>query len=167
VIDPKVYIKPTYKSEYISNVADKAPAFTYSRTRPPDKSKSQINLHDMSNPFPSTEVFRTIHKDRFVQDRTAGMPGYEKRQPFSVKEVQVDVGIGKLHETVPVSHQVHREPDMRLANVRGLRDDGIRPAGRSRAAMTTIPGYNIIPGVGGDSVPRFVFDAFEEKVPPH
>jgi hypothetical protein len=164
VIDPKVYIQPTYKTEYIANVAEKAPAIVYGKSAPRDKYFSQFKFHNVDQPFPTTESFQTTHKEKFRDDLTAGKLGYDKRQPFKVKEVQVDVGIGKLQETAPFSHDMNREPDMRLANVRGLRHDGIRPAGRSRAAMTTIPGYNIIPGVGGETVPRFVFDNYEDKV---
>ena len=128
---------------------------------PPDKNKSH-SLTDGALPFPPAEQFTSTYSRKMLPDRTAGQPGYEKRGAFKIKEVQIQLGADKkLHVTVPSSHVMHSEPDMRAANVRNLRDDGIRGAGLPR---TRLPYYNIVPGVGGDdpNQGRCVFDAYQD-----
>jgi hypothetical protein len=137
-----------------------APAFVYRKHMPPDKNKSNSHT-DGAVPFPPAEQFASTYSKKMLLDGTAGQPGYERTAAFKVKEVQIQLGDKKLHVTVPSSHTMHPEPDMRAANVRNLREDGIRSAGLPR---TRLPYYNIVPGVGGDDPAqgRCVFDAYQD-----
>ena len=128
---------------------------------PPDKNKS-TPLNDGATPFPPRDQFATTYARNMLLDKTAGQAGYEKRTAFKVKDVQISLGDNKLHVTAPSSHVMHPEPDMRAANVRNLRQDGIRGAGLTG---TRLPYYNIVPGVGGDnpSQGRCVFDAYQDN----
>ena len=95
-------------------------------------------------------------------DGTAGRPGYQKAEAFKVKEVQVQIGSGnKMQETAPYSHALHPELNLGAANVRNLRSDGLTTAGDKN---TRIPPWNPIPGVGGDTVQRCVFEAYQDSV---
>lgn len=129
---------------------------------PPDKNKS-TPLNDGATPFPPRDQFATTYARNMLLDKTAGQVGYEKRAAFKVKEVKVQLGADKkLHVTEPSSHSMHPEPDMRAANVRNLRQDGIRSAG---LPGTRLPYYNILPGVGGEdpNQGRCVFDAYQDR----
>jgi len=95
-------------------------------------------------------------------DGTAGRPGYQKAEAFKVKEVQVQIGSGnKMQETAPYSHALHPELNLGAANVRNLRSDGLTTAGDKN---TRLPPWNPIPGVGGDTVQRCVFEAYQDSV---
>mmetsp|Transcript_14087 Transcript_14087/g.21923 ORF Transcript_14087/g.21923 Transcript_14087/m.21923 type:complete len:175 (+) Transcript_14087:1-525(+) len=109
--------------------------------------------------FPAKETFSSNYMRDYLRDGTAGTEGFEKRKPFAVKKAQVEIGSGRnLLVSAPYSHDLHPEVNMRLANVRNTRRDGLKTAGLSN---TVIPNYNIVPGVGGDTVDKFVFDAYQ------
>jgi len=74
----------------------------------------------------------------------------------------VQIGSGnKMQETAPYSHALHPELNLGAANVRNLRSDGLTTAGDKN---TRIPPWNPIPGVGGDTVQRCVFEAYQDSV---
>mmetsp|Transcript_42492 Transcript_42492/g.101110 ORF Transcript_42492/g.101110 Transcript_42492/m.101110 type:complete len:231 (+) Transcript_42492:21-713(+) len=160
VIDPKVYIKPKYRTEYSSKTMDQAPNFLYKRVPPPDKNRSYGIQDPAGRKYPSTDQFKTTNSLTLLLDGTAGRPGYEKAEPFKVKEVQVQIGTGKgMAFTAPYSHHIHGEVDMRAANVRNQRTDGLMTAGDRG---TKLPPWNPVPGVGGVTIKRCVFDAYED-----
>ena len=139
-----------------------APNFVFQKVMPPDKNKSTGYL-DGATLFPPREQFTSEYREKLVADKTAGMPGYQKSVPFKVKEVQIQFSKDKQMQVIaPSSHVMYQEPDMRAANVRNLRSDGLRAAG---LPSTTLPYYNIAPGVGGDdpNQGRCVFDAFQDS----
>lgn len=159
VIDPKCFTKTVFKTEYSSRIADNAPEFVYKRLAPPEKNKSH-SLTEGGHPFPPQDQFLTTFKRDYVLTGRAGQTGFKRVEPIKTKAVQVQLGDGKeLAVSTTTSHACHREVDMRAANVRNLRKDGLPTAGNPN---TIIPPYNIIPGVGGKEVPRFVFDAYED-----
>lgn len=113
------------------------------RTPPPATHCSQVtDLH--AQRLPSHDVWLMLYGALVLQ----------------VKNVQIQLGDKQFHVTAASSHVMHQEPDMRAANVRNLRNDGIRTAGLAR---TTLPYFNVVPGVGGDDPRqgRCVFDAFD------
>ena len=139
-----------------------APNFVFQKVMPPDKNKSTGYL-DGATLFPPREQFTSEYREKLVADKTAGMPGYQKSVPFKVKEVQIQFSKDKQMQVIaPSSHEMYQEPDMRAANVRNLRSDGLRAAG---LPSTTLPYYNIAPGVGGEdpNQGRCVFDAFQDS----
>lgn len=160
-IDPKVWQERTFKTEYSNRIGDTAPNFFYQKIRPPDKNKSH-SLTAGAVPFPPKEQFTTLYAKEMLLNKTAGQPGYEKRESCRPKGVQVQLGRDNLlHVTQSSSHEMLREPDMRAANVRNMRTDGMVSAG---LPSTNLPHYNIVPGVGNEdpSRGRCVFDAFTD-----
>eukprot|EP00282_Hemiselmis_andersenii_P006510 CAMPEP_0114143436 /NCGR_PEP_ID=MMETSP0043_2-20121206/18986_1 /TAXON_ID=464988 /ORGANISM="Hemiselmis andersenii, Strain CCMP644" /LENGTH=256 /DNA_ID=CAMNT_0001237735 /DNA_START=221 /DNA_END=987 /DNA_ORIENTATION=- len=161
VIDPKVFQKTTYHTEYQDRVGDKAPDFVYKRMRNPPKNKS-VGLQGGAKPYPTELGFKTTNMTDFVPEKSTLAPGYVKREPFQVKAVQVKLGTEDgMAFKQPVSHKHYDELDMRQSNVRGLRTDGLVKAGMR---MTHIAPYNIVPGVGPEGAgSRYVFDAYQDS----
>jgi hypothetical protein len=138
-----------------------APNFVYKKVMPPEKNKS-TPLNDGAIPYPPKEQFLSEYNAKLIAKKTAGQPGYQKAEPFKIKEVQIQLGTDKrLRVKEPSSHVMYQEPDMRAANVRNMRPDGLRAAGLPR---TKLPYYNIVPGVGNDdpNAGRCIFDAYQD-----
>mmetsp|Transcript_50712 Transcript_50712/g.158431 ORF Transcript_50712/g.158431 Transcript_50712/m.158431 type:complete len:184 (-) Transcript_50712:405-956(-) len=162
-IDPKVWHATDFRSEYTMRIADQAPRFYYRRFTPPDKNKSH-SLVEGGPSFPPSQQFQTSYSQSWKPDGTAGQPGFSRREIFKIGGTQTQFGDNNsLTFKEPFSHTVFTECDLRSVNVRNLRRDGIKPAGLK---STTLPYYNIIPGVGNEdpSRGRCVFDAFQETV---
>mmetsp|Transcript_50707 Transcript_50707/g.158419 ORF Transcript_50707/g.158419 Transcript_50707/m.158419 type:complete len:251 (-) Transcript_50707:99-851(-) len=160
-IDPKVWHATDFRSEYTMRIADQAPRFYYRRFTPPDKNKSH-SLVEGGPSFPPSQQFQTSYSQSWKPDGTAGQPGFSRREIFKIGGTQTQFGDNNsLTFKEPFSHTVFTECDLRSVNVRNLRRDGIKPAGLK---STTLPYYNIIPGVGNEdpSRGRCVFDAFQE-----
>lgn len=82
-IDPKIYVRPTFQTEYQAKTADHAPEFVYRRIKGTLNNKS-VGLQQGVAPYPSSQGFHTTYKQDFVPDKSTLAEGYKKRTAFKV-----------------------------------------------------------------------------------